>query len=229
MKAAVALLLVTALATPPALQRIVRESNSATEAKKGMAAWGAKKYAEAARDFAVAGKLSPSARAAFDEATARAAAGDLAGAAPLFELAARDPQLRRDVLFNRGTSELSRKEYDAAVRDLASALRLSSNDAEAKRNLELALQRKAEGQQQRQSTPNGGGSGGNSPSQHPNSKPGTDPNGKPDPHQLGQSGQQQGPRTVDPIDSILKSVQEQEKEELSRMRGSREEQRAVGW
>ena len=222
-----AMVLLAFLALPPALQRVVRESNSSAEAKKAMQAYKEKKYAESAKRFAAARQLKPSTSATFDEGTARAAAGDLNHAIPLLTEAAKDPELSRDALFNRGTAELQQKQFENAIRDLASALRISPDDVEAKRNLELALQRKQQQEKQQQSSNNGGGSGGNSSAPQPQPKPGQQPQGNPNQQPTAQSGP--GEKNNDPLDSILKSVQEQEKEELNRMRGRREDERAIGW
>jgi Ca-activated chloride channel family protein len=162
--------------------------------------------------------IRPSSRAAFDAATAKSAEKDTRAAAPLFERAMKDPALRAAALYNRGTAALNAREYDQALADLASTLRLDPANRDAKRNFELALQKKQQqkkegdsrDKQQRSDSNKGGGT---SP-QPPNQQPPT------------QSAQQS---KNDPSEALLRSVQEQENAEQGRLRRARREPREVGW
>jgi hypothetical protein len=124
----------------------------------------------------------------------------------------RDPRLRADALYNRGTSALGAKAYDSAIRDYVDVLKLRPNDAATKRNIEIAraLKRAME-QQQRQRQ----GSGGPKPQSQ-----------KPQPQANGERPEKQGETD---LDALLRSVQQQEKEELSRMHRAKGEKLRVGW
>ena len=193
----------------------IRETNSHAAAARGAQAYEAKQYAEAVKAFGKAQELAPSSRGAFNLGTAEIAAGQREqGSAQLAE-AIRDPELRADALFNRGNSALAAKALDHAVRDYTDALKANPNHAAAKRNLEIALMRQA--QQQKQQSGAGGKQDQKGNSQQP-------------PKQQQPSAQgQQKPRAgqVD-LEALLRSVQQQEQEELRRMKGRAAEGR-VGW
>lgn len=190
-----------------------RETNSHAAAKRGAKAYAKKAYPAATEAFQRAQQLAPSTRGAFNLGTAEIAAGRREeGSAQLAE-ALKDPALRADALFNRGNSALAAKALDHAIRDYADALRANPSHAGAKRNLEIALQRTKNQQQQ---SP---GSKQNQPKQQQQPKP--QPQPKP--------GQQQKPQAGQPdLEALLRSVQQQEQEELRRMKGSAAEGR-VGW
>jgi Ca-activated chloride channel family protein len=123
----------------------------------------------------------------------------------------RDPALRADALFNRGNSALSAKAFNHAIRDYIDVLKLRPDHAAAKRNLEIALrqrensQRAGAGQKQQ--------SGGQQQQQN-----------------QARAGQptDQPPRGEMDLEALLRSVQQQEQEELRRMKGRAAEGR-VGW
>ena len=192
-----------------AAKDFVRETNSHAANARGVQAFSKKQYSAAAGAFARAQQLAPSARAAFNLGTADVAAGRREeGSAQLAE-AMKDPQLRADALFNRGNSALEAKALDRAVADYIQALRTNPGHAGAKRNLELALKRQ---EQQRRS----GGGGKQEQKSQPQPQP------KPS------NGQQKPKPGEADLDALLRSVQQQEQEELRRMKGRAAEGR-VGW
>ena len=159
--------------------------------------------------FARAQQLAPSPRNAFNLGTVEIAAGDRERGSTHMADAIQDPALRADALFNRGNSALESKAYDHAVRDFSDALRANPNHTAAKRNLEIALTQK-----QNQRPAPGGKQGQQGQSQQ-----------KPQPQP---QGQKPTPSSQPDLDTLLRSVQQQEQEELRRMKGRAEEGR-VGW
>jgi tetratricopeptide (TPR) repeat protein len=184
-----------------------RETNSQASSKRGEQAFEKKQYDDAAAAFARAQQIAPSTRGAFNVGTAEIAAGKLEQGSRDLDSAIRDPQLRANALFNRGNSALEAKALDHAIRDYVDALRANPNHAAAKRNLEIALQRK----QAQKPSPGGGDQKGPNPQ-------------KPQP----QPGQKPSPAGQPDLDALLRSVQQQEQEELRRMKGQAAEGR-VGW
>jgi Ca-activated chloride channel homolog len=189
----------------------LRESNSHAAAARGAKAYATSKYAAAVDAYSQAQKLKPSARGAFNLGTSQIAAGNRElGSATLSE-ALKDPALRADALFNRGNSALAAKAFEQAAADYKEALKLRPNDAAAKRNLEIALVRQR--QQQRS-----GESGKENKNQ----------NAENDRRQQQQSqAPQPKPGDID-LDALLRSVQQQEQEELRRMK-ARAGEAKVGW
>ena len=124
-----------------------------------------------------------------------------------------DVHLRADTLFNRGSSALASNAYDYAIRDFSEVLRLSPRDAAAKRNLEIALVRKM--MQQRQSSGSRQPQKGSSP--------------QPQPQQAQPAPDEKQQNRDANIESLLRSVQQQEEEELMRMHRARGEKLHVGW
>lgn len=193
-----------------------RETNSHAAAVRGAKAFEQKQYAEAARAFAKAQQLAPSTRGAFNLGTAEIAAGQREqGSARLAE-AVNDPALRADALFNRGNSALAAKALDHAVRDYIGALKANPGHAAAKRNLEIALMRRAQQQQQQQS-----GAGGKQDQKGQSQQ-------QPQQQQPSPQGEQKPPAGEVDLEALLRSVQQQEQEELRRMKGRPSEGR-VGW
>jgi Ca-activated chloride channel family protein len=208
------------------LQLFTRDTNADAAAKRGAAQYGKKHYDQALQSFRKARSLHPTSRSGFNVATTEIAAGQLEQGSTDMTAALRDPELRADALYNRGNSALSAKSYDAAIRDYIDSLRIRPSSIPAKRNLEIALDRKAQQQKQEneKQQQDRGGQGGQQPAsgkQKP--APGTTPTQAP----LPQQGQQKADR-VD-VDSLLRSIQQQENEELSRMRKARPEPRKIGW
>lgn len=185
-----------------------RETNSRAASERGVKAFEDNESAKAAAALQRAHEIAPSSRTAFNLGTALIGAGERARGSRALEEAIRDPELRPDALFNRGNSALGAGALDHAIRDYSDALRANPRHAGAKRNLEIALARRDSIQQQQK----GGAKGqkGDSPKQ--------------DSPQQGQR-----PREGDlDLDALLRSVQQQEEEELRRMKG-RARQGRVGW
>lgn len=197
------------LAAAVALPSWWRETSSHASSARGARAYENKKYAEATKAYHRAQQLAPSVRNSFNLGTAEIAAGNREQGSARLADAIKDPALRANALFNRGNSALEAKALDHAVRDYTEALRANPNLAAAKRNLEIALQR----QQQQRPSPNG-----QQGQQGPNQQPPQQPSQGRKPAQSGQPD----------LDALLRSVQQQEQEELRRMKGQPAEGR-VGW
>jgi tetratricopeptide (TPR) repeat protein len=194
-----------------------RETNSHAAASRGASAYAKKDYAAAADAYRRANELAPSARNAFNLGTAQIAAGQREqGSAALAE-ALKDPSLRADALFNRGNSALASKATDHAIRDYMDALRANPNHAGAKRNLEIALMRKKSEDKRQQRQGAGGKQGDKGQQQQKPQQPQPSANGQQKP----QAGQMD-------LEALLRSVQQQEQEELRRMKGRAAEGK-VGW
>ena len=201
-----ALVLLAAMALPAWW----RETNSHASSARGARAYEKKQYDAATKAFARAQQLRPSARNAFNLGTAEIAAGHREQGSAQLADAIKDPSLRADALFNRGNSALDAKALEHAIRDYSDALRANPNHAAAKRNLEIALSQQRS--QQKRPGPDGK-QGQNGPNQQ---KP------QPQPH-----GQKPAAGQPD-LEALLRSVQQQEQEELRRMKGRPAEGR-VGW
>jgi tetratricopeptide (TPR) repeat protein len=185
-----------------------RDSNSHAANAKGVDAFSKKRYAEAVKAFS---KEKASPQAAFNLGTAQIAAGSREQGSHTLNKALQDPKLRADAWFNRGSSALASKSYDYAIHDLTEALKANPRDAAAKRNLEIAIARKRQSQQQ------AGGSDKNKKGSSPAPQPEPSPNGR---------QQEKG----DPnAEALLRSVQQQEQEELARMHRVRPDRARIGW
>lgn len=202
----ISMLLLVALALPGWW----RESNSHRDAQRGAAAFSDAQYEAAARayDSALASDSTP--RNAFNAGTASIAAGRRAEGSAQIEKAFADPALKADAYFNRGNSALEAKALDHAVRDYIEALRANPRHVAAKRNLEIALQRQR--QQEQQSSD--GDEGGDDGDQKPQPAPSPD-------------GQQPQKGELD-LEALLRSAQQQEQEELRRLKGEQAVGK-VGW
>jgi Ca-activated chloride channel family protein len=185
-----------------------RETNSHASSARGSRAYENKKYVEASQAFARAQQIAPSPRNAFNLGTSEIASGNREQGSARLADAIRDPSLRADALFNRGNSALESKALDHAVRDYTNALRANPNHAGVKRNLEIALARQ---RQQQRPSPNG-----QQQQQQPQNQ-----QQQPQQRQPSQKGQPD-------LEALLRSVQQQEQEELRRMKGQPAEGR-VGW
>lgn len=187
-----------------------RETNSHASSARGARAFAEKQYGDAAKAFNRAQQLAPSARNAFNLGTAEIASGNREQGSNHLADAILDPSLRADALFNRGNSALESKAFDHAVRDYQDALRANPNHAAAKRNLEIALARR-----QNQRPAPGGRQGQQGQNQQQQQQQAPAPGQKPE---RGQAD----------LDALLRSVQQQEQEELRRMKAQPAEGR-VGW
>ena len=176
-----------------------RETNSRAAAARGRKAFERNESAAAAQAFQRANEIAPSPRSAFNLGTARIAAGDRSGGSAALEPALRDRALRADAYFNRGNSALGAGALDEAIADYRHALRADPRHAAAKRNLEIALARRQSSRRQEQ----GGARGQQGESQQ-----------RPSP-----SAGQRPPEGELDLESLLRSVQQQEEEELRRMKG----------
>jgi tetratricopeptide (TPR) repeat protein len=211
MRAAIVLML--ALSPLAIWNRIWRESNSHASAQRGSSQYSSKRYDQAAKSFAAADKLAPNPRTAFDLGTAQIAAGNHTEGSATLSRAMSDPALRADSLYNRGNSALESKAYEYAIRDYVEALKLRPGDAQTKRNLEIALERLHSMKQQA-----GGKQGQQQQSpQQQNQK-------APSAGDKEQSQEQQGD-----AEALLRSVQQQEQEEMQRMKRARVDNARVGW
>jgi Ca-activated chloride channel family protein len=197
----------------------LRESNREALAKKGRAAWEAGKPDVAAGQYSAAGKIEASPELRFNEATARVAAGDYALGSSILSDLTSDPKLKPSAHYNRGNSAFGADALDGAIADYQETLRLQPGSADAKRNLELALRRRQ--QQQSTQTPQEqsqtAGGKGNEGQQSPQPSPDS------------QGGKGETPVQQSQIEALLRAVEQQEREELSRMRRQGQERKRVGW
>ena len=187
-----------------------RDSNSHAAAARGAKAYAAKKYAVAAEAYRKANGIAPTPARAFNLGTAEIAAGNREAGSSSISAAMREPSLRADALFNRGNAALSSNAYDYAIRDYTDALKLRPQDAAAKRNLEIALRRRAS---QQRSDSSGGGGDSKQP-QQPKPQPDT---------------KQEQPKSDPNTEALLRSVQQQEQEELARMNRPAKRPAHIGW
>ena len=201
MKAAAALLALSLVAMPAVVKEWLRSSSSRASTERGIEQYDAKKHADAAKSFISAEEIDHGAIARYNLGTARVAAGEGSRAAADFVDALRDDALAADAHFNRGSGALQSGAWDDAIRDFSETLRRNPVDPDAKRNLEIALRRKQieeKKKKQQQQQQSGGGE----------QKPEEGDDGKREP----------GPGGDMDVDSVLRSVGQQEQEELSRMR-----------
>jgi len=195
----------------------LRPTNSRAATARGVAAYNKHDYAAASTSFAQANALHPSAAGSFNLGTAQVASGKREEGSATLAKAMSDKSLRADALYNRGNSALASNAFDYAIRDYIDTLKLRPGDASAKRNLEIALQKKQQAMQQSR--------GGNQ--QNPqNSQQGQKQN---QPQPSAGNSQQQSPRPDANAEALLRAVQQQEQEELSRMKKARAERVRVGW
>ena len=178
---------------------------------RGTVQYAARQFARSTASFDQANGIRSTPARQFNLGTAEIAAGDRESGAAALDQAMRDPRLRADALYNRGTSALAAKAYDSAIRDYVDVLKLRPNDAATKRNLEIAHVRKRAAEQKQRSR---GGNEGGKQAQRP--QPQAD---RKQPEKKGETD----------TDALLRSVQQQEKEELSRMHRARGEKLRVGW
>ncbi len=187
------------------------ETNSHAASARGQRAYDKQQYGEAVKSFQRANELAPTPRNAFNLGTSQIAAGQREQGSATLTAAMKDPSLRADALFNRGNSALAAKAFDHAIADYIETLKLRPNHAGAKRNLEIALARKAASQTS--TTGNQQNKAGKNQQQQ-----------KPSPAAGGQKPQGQ----LD-LEALLRSVQQQEQEELRRMKAKANAEGRVGW
>ncbi|MDQ6800710.1 MAG: hypothetical protein M3041_07715 [Acidobacteriota bacterium] len=189
-----------------------RDTNSHAANAHGVKAFAQKNYADAVKDFGTANAIAPSAKRAFNLGTSQVAAGNREQGSSTLAKAMADSRLRADALFNRGNSALASNAYAYAIRDYADVLRMRPADTAAKRNLEIALARKSMVQRS------------SSGSKQPQSGPSPQP--QPQNSEAAPNNKQKQDANVE---ALLRSVQQQEEEELSRMHRARGEKLHVGW
>lgn len=207
---------------------ILRPTNSRAAVKQGLAEFRKGEFAKAAVSFRQAVSLGSDPISSFDLGTAQVAAGDVDRGSVSLTEAMKYPQLKGAALYNRGNAALTGKAFDKAIRDYSEALRIHPQDKAAKRNLEIALrqqeqhkQREQQNEQQNEQQKNEQGSSQPDPDKPEQQQPNA-------PEEKKQSGGQPGQQKADP-EALLRSVQDQEKEELSRMRRIKVGVRGVGW
>jgi tetratricopeptide (TPR) repeat protein len=191
--------------------RVWHDLTSYVANARGVKQFESKEYAKSTQAFDRANATRPTPARQFNLGTAAIAAGDRERGAAALDRAMRDPRLRADALYNRGTSALAAKAYDSAIRDYVEALKLRPADAAAKRNLEIARVLKRAQQQQQDAKGRGG--------PQPQSQ-------KQQPRASGEQPQEKGEADTD---AMLRAVQQQEKEELARMHRGKGEKARVGW
>jgi len=189
--------------------RIWHDLNAYLAGARGAKQFQAKQYATSAASFDKANAIKTTPARQFNLGTAEVALGDRERGAAALDKAMSDPRLRADALYNRGTSALGAKAYDSAIRDYVDVLKLRPNDAATKRNLEIARVLKRAMQQQQQQSQRG------APQQSQK--------------QQAKTGEQPKEKGETDLDALLRAVQQQEKEELSRMHRARGEKLRVGW
>ncbi|HVT43493.1 MAG TPA: tetratricopeptide repeat protein [Thermoanaerobaculia bacterium] len=197
---------------PDVLLQFVRPTNSAAASRRGVEAFEKGDYRESVEAFSDAARIRPGPQPAFALGTATIAAGDPARGAALLEQALSDETTAPDAHFNRGNVALHADRLDEAIAEYADTLRARPGDVAAKRNLEIALRRKESEEKQQQE------GGENAPQPDDQSEQNQEGSGQPQPSE----GKQD-------LEALLRSIEQQEREELSRMRRSRSEQRRVGW
>ena len=186
--------------------RVWHDLNAYLANARGVKQFQAKEYAKSTQSFEKANAVKTTPARELNLGTAQVASGDRERGAAALDKAMADPRLRADALYNRGTSALAAKAFDSAIRDYVDVLKLRPNDAATKRNLEIAHALKRAMQQQ-----------SNRGAPRPQSeKPQT-------------SGEQPQKKGETDLDALLRAVQQQEKEELSRMHRARGEKLRVGW
>lgn len=209
------------LAAMPQLT-ILRPTNSRAAVSQGLAQFKKGEFAGAASSFRQAVSLRNDPIAAFDLGTAQVASGEVSSGSASLTEAMKNSQLKGPALYNRGNAALTEKAFDKAIRDYSEALRIQPGDKAAKRNLEIALRQQEEQKQKEQQEEQKKKEQGRS---QPDPKKQEQPKA---PEGQKQSGDQPGQQEAEP-EALLRSVQDQEKEELSRMRRIKAGVRAVGW
>jgi tetratricopeptide (TPR) repeat protein len=181
-------------------------------------AYNAKQYGAATQSFAKANSYAQSPTTLYNLGTAQIAAGKREEGSAALTAAMQDKSLRADALYNRGNSALAANSYDYAIRDYVDALKLRPSDLATKRNLEIAINRKIQAEQSqsgKQNNPQGA-----NPQQQKNQQ--KNPS-------AGQQQQQQPTQRDANADALLRAVQQQEQEELERMKRVRAQKGRVGW
>jgi tetratricopeptide (TPR) repeat protein len=200
-------------------QSVTRATSSYAATARGVSQYARGRFRDAEAAFTEADSIRRSPQTAFNLGTAQVATGNREQGSTTLVKAMRDPKLRADALYNRGNSALSSNAFDAAIRDFADVLRLRPNDAQAKRNLEIALLRKSQQKEQESGAGARKNPQGAQPQQNNQNEKAPAPGDK----------QSNEPKGQTDAEALLRAVQQQEQEELSRMRRVRPEPGRVGW
>jgi Ca-activated chloride channel homolog len=224
-------LLLSLLILAAAPMPFLRPSNSEQLTREGIAALEEKQTAAAARLFARAAEIVGSSRALFNLGTALIENGETEpGEAALAKASEEGGAVAADAFFNRGNLALGAEQLDEAIEMYSESLRLEPSRADAKRNLEIALRKKEEQQNQQQEQQDQDqqeDEGEQQPQPEPES--GQEPPDGDDSTPPNDPGGEESPEEMSP-EEILRSIAQQEREELSRMRREKSEgQRPVGW
>ena len=191
------------------------ETSSRAESARGARLFAKKDFAGAAKAFGKAADIAPAPLRDFNRGTAEIASGGREEGAAHLARALRDPKLRAAALFNRGNAALASTAFDYAIRDYRDVLRLEPDNAAAKRNLEIAL-----AQRHARESAASSGRGQNPQSGAPQTK---------SPQAAPSAGAPSSDRGQANVDALLRSVQQQEQEELARMKMQRSRSPRVGW
>jgi Ca-activated chloride channel homolog len=198
-------------------ETFLRDSNSRAATKHGLTEYAQRRYGAATTSFAKANAYRQTPTTLFNLGTAEIAAGKREEGSAALTAAMKDNSLRADALYNRGNSALAASSFDYAIRDYIEALKLRPRDLATKRNLEIALNRKAQAQQSRSGQQNN--PQGSNPQQQQQKNP----------QQPSTAQQQRQPRQDANTEALLRAVQQQEQEELERMKRARAAHGRVGW
>lgn len=198
----------------------VARDNTRSLTERGIRSYEAKQHAEAAVLLEEARRRKESPIATFNAGTAAVAAGETQrGVQQLRSLSTVAP-IAADALFNAGNAALAGEAVEEAIRSYQDALRIDPSHQPAKRNLEIALrrleQRPRDGRGKGNRDKNRAG-GGNSDQPQPPAESPQPPAAAPQP-----KGETDAER-------LLRAVEQQEREEISRMRKARARERQVGW
>ncbi|HEX3580388.1 MAG TPA: hypothetical protein VH087_01410 [Thermoanaerobaculia bacterium] len=202
-----------------ASDRFLHDTNSHAATKTGIDEFTKRRYGPAAQAFAKANVYAQSPTTLYNLGTSEIAAGKREEGSAALTAAMRDQTLRADALYNRGNSALAANSYDHAIRDYIEALKIRSSDLATKRNLEIALNRKMQAEQSqsgKQNNPHG-----SNPQQQQRNQQKTPSEG--------QKQQQQPSQRDANADALLRAVQQQEQEELERMKRVRAQRGRIGW
>lgn len=203
------LALVMALSLSGMLSPLLRPSNSRVLSEQGLEEFESGDYREAALLFEQSRALRPTAETSFDLGTSLVGAKEHSRGEEILQSLAGNEELAAPSWYNTGNSQLVRGALDEAVESYTRALRSAPSNMSAKRNLEIALRRQE--QQQRQ----GSGAGDEEDQEQNQGSAGED---------------EQEPSQLDPdLERVLRSIEQQEREELSRMRRSNAMQRPTDW
>lgn len=204
------LVLILAFSLSGIFSPLVRPSNSRALSEEGLERFESGDYVGAAELFEQSRELNPAAETTFDLGTALAGAKEHERGEKLLRSLAEDEEMAAPGLYNTGNSQLARGALDEAVESYMQALRISPTNISAKRNLEIAMRRR-EQQEQR----DGSGPGESEGEEQEQSSTGRD---------------EQESRPLDPdLERVLRSIEQQEREELARMRRANAIQRPTDW